>query len=853
MDLRSRSRSKTPYLTDSSFEKEVNKIGNRILERTVTTRSTRSGTRVTNEDTKITNIGQNFDSITTVIPKQSANKMKSTRSERTLRSSRYKTSDYSSEDGENDVSTSHTVDQNVQNQLIEEARKRRSASNSSSASHISALDVYRAAGEYWNKYPKTDWTYSRSSKDRIEIAPGVIAMPNMSRRSIHSNDSNSDYLSDKQTNTSFSLEETVDEGNGYRRKYYSDNYSSKIKPRTLFSRSNNNNNNQYVSSRSSATTHKNVFYRFSSVFTSIFFTIFNFISTIGYVLYNTHNAVYVWFGKKIHKFVSRIMLIDTWLLQSVNTKKKISSLLALCLLPLLLLGGWWLLSGLSYTLYNNFVNLTNPAITTSKIAEKFTVDTQRIIKRDAESQKEEYHDLGSKLEKAVTIKKKIVVEHPSASEIAAELSEEQLEEIGNLLKDKLHNQENVIIEKILRSPSMQNIINAYNELNVKVDANEKSYYVSKIESDIHIDSELFERQRKAIEDLESDVRKMKAEFLMFERNQDKKLSLLISQLKAENMQNKVKLLYELKRCCRNSFVQMENYVGRILGKLLGAPHLLTNEKDISKWLHSMFVAKNDLESRLANLTQNLKSNFDHLIENSGHVIMDDVTTKISDELHDRLEKLEQTMQQKDFRGELTVDTLTDEYVKGIVKEVLEIYDADKTGLVDYAMEPSGGQVLSTRCSETYHAGTAVISVLGIPLWYPTNTPRTVITPGVNPGECWAFQNFPGFLVIKLAAPIKIDAFSYEHISKKLMPNGKIDSALKDFAVYGLKNETDTEPILIGTYHYDHDGPSLQYFAAESHGLTFEIIELRVFSNHGNPNYTCLYRFRVHGTVTDNPT
>ena len=28
---------------------------------------------------------------------------------------------------------------------------------------------------------------------------------------------------------------------------------------------------------------------------------------------------------------------------------------------------------------------------------------------------------------------------------------------------------------------------------------------------------------------------------------------------------------------------------------------------------------------------------------------------------------------------------------------------------------------------------------------------------------------------------------------------------------------------------------------------FKFIELDILSNHGNLNYTCLYRFRVHGT------
>lgn len=47
-----------------------------------------------------------------------------------------------------------------------------------------AFKEYKEAGEYWNKFPKTDYTYSKLSQQRREIKPGVIAMPNMSRRSL---------------------------------------------------------------------------------------------------------------------------------------------------------------------------------------------------------------------------------------------------------------------------------------------------------------------------------------------------------------------------------------------------------------------------------------------------------------------------------------------------------------------------------------------------------------------------------------------------------------------------------------------------------------------------------------------
>lgn len=78
---------------------------------------------------------------------------------------------------------------------------------------------------------------------------------------------------------------------------------------------------------------------------------------------------------------------------------------------------------------------------------------------------------------------------------------------------------------------------------------------------------------------------------------------------------------------------------------------------------------------------------------------------------------------------------------------------------------------------------AEISIFGIPLWYKSNTPRTVISPTVQPGECWSFQGFPGYLVLKLNNNVYVTGFTLEHIPKSLAPNGRIDSAPKIFTVW----------------------------------------------------------------------
>lgn len=160
----------------------------------------------------------------------------------------------------------------------------------------------------------------------------------------------------------------------------------------------------------------------------------------------------------------------------------------------------------------------------------------------------------------------------------------------------------------------------------------------------------------------------------------------------------------------------------------------------------------------------------------------------------------------------------------------------------------------------------------------------MISPTVQPGECWSFQGFPGYLVLKLNNNVYVTGFTMEHIPKSLAPNGRIDSAPKLFTVWvnipffafhlitnnelydnilthkksnpkfqGLETVNDGEPYQFGEYEYLENGTSLQYFpvrnldahTARSHNL----VELRIESNHGNTNYTCLYRFRVHGTLT----
>ncbi|XP_066544969.1 SUN domain-containing protein 1 isoform X8 [Amia ocellicauda] len=250
-------------------------------------------------------------------------------------------------------------------------------------------------------------------------------------------------------------------------------------------------------------------------------------------------------------------------------------------------------------------------------------------------------------------------------------------------------------------------------------------------------------------------------------------------------------------------------------------------ESLLQWLSSQYVQQSDLQAVLLSLERSILRN---ISRHSGHGKVMPSTQVVTNAVH-----------------HAGVTGMSEEQVRVIVHNALKLYSQDRTGLVDYALESGGGSILSTRCSETYETKTALMSLFGVPLWYFSQSPRVVIQPDVYPGNCWAFKGSQGYLVIRLSLTILPTSFSLEHIPKALSPTGNITSAPRDFTVYGLEDEYQEEGKLLGQYTYSEDGESLQTFAVtEQNEKAYQIIEIRVLSNWGHPEYTCLYRFRVHG-------
>ncbi|XP_036137860.1 SUN domain-containing protein 1 isoform X4 [Molossus molossus] len=314
--------------------------------------------------------------------------------------------------------------------------------------------------------------------------------------------------------------------------------------------------------------------------------------------------------------------------------------------------------------------------------------------------------------------------------------------------------------------------------------------------------------------------------------QQRHLLSVVTQLERELglLQSELSALQPLKSSCEKAHEvpsKVEAQVRETVRLLLSADQQDGALDGLLRRLSAQFVSKDDLQGLLRQWELRILQNITHHIS---------VTKQLPP-----AEAVLSAVTEEGAAG------ITEAQARVIVNNALKLYSQDKTGMVDFALESGGGSILSTRCSETYETKTALISLFGIPLWYFSQSPRVVIQPDMYPGNCWAFRGSQGFLVVRLSMEIRPTSFTLEHIPKTLSPTGNITSAPKEFSVYGLENEYQEEGQLLGQFVFDQDGESLQMFPVpERPERPFQIVELRILSNWGHPEYTCLYRFRVHG-------
>uniref|UniRef100_A0A8D0BSF9 Sad1 and UNC84 domain containing 3 n=1 Tax=Salvator merianae TaxID=96440 RepID=A0A8D0BSF9_SALMN len=213
-----------------------------------------------------------------------------------------------------------------------------------------------------------------------------------------------------------------------------------------------------------------------------------------------------------------------------------------------------------------------------------------------------------------------------------------------------------------------------------------------------------------------------------------------------------------------------------------------------------------------------------------------------------LERVKQLCQsQKDIRLWMCLVSI-EKMVNALIKKL----DEDIVQMPDYALKSAGASIVQSRTTRSYrHDGGKYFWMSFIMLPF-VKSPDVILQPNYHPGNCWSFPGNQGEAVIKLAKKIIPRSVTLEHISKKISPTGEISSVPKDFAVYvsiilGLRDEKEEEGMFLGQFLYDTEGELIQTFLLKNESPQFiSHVKLKIVSNWGHPNYTCVYRFRVHG-------
>ncbi|EGO24261.1 hypothetical protein SERLADRAFT_449028 [Serpula lacrymans var. lacrymans S7.9] len=233
--------------------------------------------------------------------------------------------------------------------------------------------------------------------------------------------------------------------------------------------------------------------------------------------------------------------------------------------------------------------------------------------------------------------------------------------------------------------------------------------------------------------------------------------------------------------------------------------------------------------------------------------------------------------------------------------VLKYSQQDDLSRPDFALHSAGARLIPSLTSQTLtiYPATLGARLYGLVSGQGTatgRTPVTVLHHEVHNGYCWPMEGTKGSVGVMLAYPAYVSDFTIDHVSKEVAFD--LRSAPRDMEVWGFVDGKDnlakvrewqadkakrreearriaeeegleyveesepeypsmlptSEPyIRIASFTYDiYSSRNIQTFPVSQEikdlGIDFGVVVLVINNNWGRDEFTCIYRFRVHGEL-----
>jgi SUN domain-containing protein 1/2 len=227
-----------------------------------------------------------------------------------------------------------------------------------------------------------------------------------------------------------------------------------------------------------------------------------------------------------------------------------------------------------------------------------------------------------------------------------------------------------------------------------------------------------------------------------------------------------------------------------------------------------------------------------------------------------------------------------ELIGHLVDTAMARHARDTIAKADFALHSGGAVVIPSLTSDTHEikpdgVRQQVIGYLTGQGYAIGRPPITALHHETHVGHCWPFEGSQGQLGVTLSRIVQIDEITIDHVARDIAWD--MSSAPRKMEVWGLVEgssnfekvaeldaartkagqEIPMQPrslphsvryVRIAQFEYDIDATNaVQTFPVDedvrASGMDFGIVVLRVLNNWGQ-QFTCLYRFRVHGRMIE---